>query len=318
MIVSVALSPSVDVLYVVPTLQVGQIHRPVAVTRVAGGKGFNVARVAARLDAPVVAAGIVGGATGDWIAQELSESGLATALVAGAEMTRTSVSVEARDGSGLTEFYEPATPVTTGEWSALCDTVAQQLTPGDWLSLSGSVPAGAPDDAIEALVARARALGASVAVDTHGSGLAAALRAGVQVVKVNHHEAAEHLGQSNASRGDHSHDDDVVRAAFTAAQLLHGSCAVAVVTCGQRGAVVVADGVGLRASVPRTGRFPVGSGDAFLAGLVTGLHRGDGVDCALRLASGAGTANALRPGAGVVSATDVAMLVDAVELTELR
>ena len=46
------------------------------------------------------------------------------------------------------------------------------------------------------------------------------------------------------------------------------------------------------------GRYPVGSGDAFLAGLVTGLERGRDWDDALRLALGAATANAELPGAG--------------------
>jgi fructose-1-phosphate kinase PfkB-like protein len=46
------------------------------------------------------------------------------------------------------------------------------------------------------------------------------------------------------------------------------------------------------------GRYPVGSGDAFLAGLVTALDRGDDWEAALRLALGAATANAEMPGAG--------------------
>jgi 1-phosphofructokinase family hexose kinase len=309
MIVSVALSPSVDVLYVVPTLQVGQIHRPVAVTRVAGGKGFNVARVAAVLGAPVVAAGIVGGPSGEWIAQELRDAGLTAALVTGAQTTRSSVSVEAQDGSGLTEFYEPASPVTSAEWDALTTALAARLAAGDWLSLSGSVPTGAPADAVAQLVALAHDLGASVAVDSHGGGLADALRAGADLVKVNHHEAAAHLGGADPERGDHTHDDDVVRQAASAAAALHEHCATAVVTCGRRGAVAVGgDDVGHWVRSRRSGRFPVGSGDAFLAGLVTGLHRGDSLRAALVLATAAGTANALRPGAGVVNATDVAKL----------
>jgi fructose-1-phosphate kinase PfkB-like protein len=40
----------------------------------------------------------------------------------------------------------------------------------------------------------------------------------------------------------------------------------------------------------------VGSGDAFLAGFLTGLGRGLPPDEALRLAGGAGAANARRPG----------------------
>jgi fructose-1-phosphate kinase PfkB-like protein len=45
------------------------------------------------------------------------------------------------------------------------------------------------------------------------------------------------------------------------------------------------------------GRYPVGSGDAFLAGLVTALDDGASWEDALRLALGAGAANAEMPGA---------------------
>ena len=45
------------------------------------------------------------------------------------------------------------------------------------------------------------------------------------------------------------------------------------------------------------GRYPVGSGDSFLAGLVTALDRGEAWEDALRLALGAGAANAELPGA---------------------
>jgi sugar/nucleoside kinase (ribokinase family) len=46
----------------------------------------------------------------------------------------------------------------------------------------------------------------------------------------------------------------------------------------------------------------VGSGDAFLGGLVTALERGDGWHAALRLALGAAAANAELPGAGRLEA----------------
>jgi hypothetical protein len=48
-------------------LRRGEIHRPAAVTVVPGGKGLNVARVAAELGAPVTAVGFLGGHAGRWI-----------------------------------------------------------------------------------------------------------------------------------------------------------------------------------------------------------------------------------------------------------
>ena len=58
------------------------------------------------------------------------------------------------------------------------------------------------------------------------------------------------------------------------------------------------------------GRYPVGSGDAFLAGLVVALERGDGWAGALRLALGAATANAELPGAGRLDPSRAQALAD--------
>ena len=46
------------------------------------------------------------------------------------------------------------------------------------------------------------------------------------------------------------------------------------------------------------GRYPVGSGDAFLAGFVTAARSGGSLREALGVALGAGAANAEMPGAG--------------------
>jgi len=319
MIVAIAASPSVDVLYVVPELRLGRIHRPVAVHRVAGGKGFNAARTAHALGADVVAAGIVGGATGEWIRQALQHDGVPHALVIGDGATRTSVSVEARDGSGLTEFYEPAAAVTPHEWLELERVVGESLTRGGWLTLSGSLPPGAPLDAPGRLVRLAHDRGASVAVDTYGPALASALTAGPDLVKVNHHEAAAHLGDPDPARGDHAHDDAVLAAAARAALHLLGSSPLAIVTCGLRGSVAAASGSSapMIATLDATGRYPVGSGDAFLGGLVAALDHGRELPDALRQATAAGAANAALPGAGVLDPDRVRVLVGEVRLTDV-
>jgi fructose-1-phosphate kinase PfkB-like protein len=63
------------------------------------------------------------------------------------------------------------------------------------------------------------------------------------------------------------------------------------------------------------GRYPVGSGDAFLAGLATALAAGDELDRALRLATGAGAANALVPGAGELDPAEARRIADTVAVT---
>ena len=70
-------------------------------------------------------------------------------------------------------------------------------------------------------------------------------------------------------------------------------------TRGADGVVVAApDGALYEGVLYVRGRYPVGSGDAFLARLVSPPARGAGWGEALRLALGAATANAELPGAG--------------------
>jgi fructose-1-phosphate kinase PfkB-like protein len=65
------------------------------------------------------------------------------------------------------------------------------------------------------------------------------------------------------------------------------------------------------------GRYPVGSGDAFLAGLVVGLERGDPLPGALGLALGAAAANAELPGAGALDAARARSLADRADIQQV-
>jgi 1-phosphofructokinase family hexose kinase len=267
----------------------GAIHRPHTIVEVAGGKGFNVARAVHRLGAPVFATGILGGRTGALIRKLLRAEGVAFGGVQGEGTTRTCTSVACSTTHALTEFYEPASPIDAGEWARLSADVDGAITgQTGWLTVSGSLPPGAPAHAVTALVDLARARGFRAAVDTHGAALRTALTARPDLVKVNAEEAAEVLGGEGPAH-------DLVRALHDAA----GAVGTTVVTAGADGAWAAHEDTLLRVFPLRRGAYPVGSGDCFLAGLVSGLDRdGDPVD-ALRLAVGTATANAIEPGAAV-------------------
>ena len=89
-------------------------------------------------------------------------------------------------------------------------------------------------------------------------------------------------------------------------------------TRGADGVTVAApDGTSYKGTLYERGRYPVGSGDAFLAGLVVGLERGDPWPHALRLALGAAAANAELPGAGALDAATANALAARAEIREL-
>ena len=96
-----AANPSVDRLYELDRLDVGEIHRPRSIVAVAGGKGLNVARAAVTLGGSVTAAAIVGGRAGDWIGERLAQLGIDARLAHASGETRTCVSILDRSSGEL-------------------------------------------------------------------------------------------------------------------------------------------------------------------------------------------------------------------------
>ena len=292
MIVSVAPSPSLDRTLVVDDVIRGRIHRPHTAVSVPGGKGFNVARAAHTLGAQVIGVAVLGGPTGGVVRQMLDDAGVPVSCVQGIHETRTCTSVASGTTGTMTEFYERATEVSVLEWAELEHRVAIAIDAGpDWLTISGSMPPGAPADALARLILLAHARGVRVAVDTHGEALAAALDLQPEVVKINVHEAAAVLGTATLD-------------GRAAAEALHDRRAfgrLTVVTAGTEGAWAVSDDMSVRVPASHTGPFPVGSGDSFLAGLIVGLIEDpSNVRTALHLAAATAAANAQQPGAAVL------------------
>ena len=287
MITAAAVSPSLDVTYEVDELD--GIQRPLAVHRVAGGKALNAARAAALLGASVGAVAVLGGGTGAVVADLARADGLALEVVDGAELTRTCVSVHARSTGRLTEIYEPATPVSRAVFDRLLAVLAEQLAdrPG-WCLVSGSLPDSLGPGALRELVDVVSAAGVRVAVDSHGPALRDLLSGGrPDLLKVNRSEACEVTGLPSGT----ALADLVVR--------LHSvTGGLVVVTDGVHGLRATDGTLTLTAALPDVvGQFPVGSGDSVLGALVHALDDGRALGDALRLATAAGCANALVPGA---------------------
>jgi 1-phosphofructokinase family hexose kinase len=310
-IVCVAANPSIDKLFEVGGLVFGDIHRPTGFVQTAGGKGFNVARAAHSLGADVRVAAILRGHAGSWLEETLQAEGIGGTFVWTQGENRSSLSVADRDSGTLTEFYEhgPDTPLAV--WPEFVDAASRLFRPGTWLTISGSMPRGLPEGGYRDLVAEARAAGMRVALDAEGEALRLALETGPEIVKVN---VAEALGLLGVPVGER---EDVLAACRKLRELAGGAGHAGIVTRGADGVTVAApDGAGYEGVLFERGRYPVGSGDAFLAGLVVALERDEPWPAALRLALGAAAANAAVPGAGTLDASRVVDLAARADVRE--
>ena len=310
-LVFVTANSSIDRLYEVERLTDGLIHRPTSVVARPGGKGLNAARAAVALGARVTAVGIVAGRAGDWIVEQLAEIGIDARMAHSTGETRTCVSILDRSTGSLTELYEPGERIEPGAWAVLESLVTQELDRDDVgaLTFSGSLPPGAPIDGYARIARIATRRSIPVLADAYGSALAELLPEHPAVVKVNAAEATEATGLPVS---------DPASAAAAARVLRARGASGVVVTLGVAGAVVVTATASTRLVPPDVrGSYPVGSGDAFLAGLAVGLTEGGTLVEAARLGMAAAIANALLPGAGELDPASADQLVQGVVLSPL-
>lgn len=306
MITVAGLSPSLDLTYLLPTLRLGEIQRTSQVVRCAGGKPLNMARAATTLGGAVTVVALLGGPTGEQVAQLLAETSLELVTVSTPYETRTCVSIASAETGDLTEVYQNAAPVPSPVWAAFATSLGAQLTqrPG-WLVVNGAVPAGLDPAAIAGVITAAQRGGIRVAVDTHGPGLSAAVQARPDVVKINRIEASTLLNAAPT--------DDLMT---MAAEIQLRTDGLVVLTDGRRAVAAVDGHRRLRADLPpASGHYPVGSGDSFLGGLVVELDRGAPTEQGLRTAVAAGVANTLVPGPGNLAPGTVARLARQVRLS---
>jgi len=311
-IVCVAANPSIDKLFEVERLVAGEIHRPLGFVQTAGGKGLNAARAAHRLGGDVRVVAILRGHAGRWLEENLQAEGISGAFVWTHGENRSSLSVADRSAGNLTEFYEHGPVAPEAAWAELMEAASRLFRPDGWLTISGSIPRGLTGYRYRDLVAEARAAGMQVALDAEGEALRLALEAGPEIVKVNASEAEGVLGEPAEGR------EDALAACAKLRALAGGDGHAGIATRGADGVTVAApDGTRYEGVLYERGRYPVGSGDAFLGGLVVGLERGDPWPDALRLALGAAAANAELPGAGALDAARADALRARAEIHEL-
>nr|WP_275588542.1 PfkB family carbohydrate kinase [Microlunatus panaciterrae] len=288
-----------DLTYLVESLRLGAIHRPTSVVRCAGGKSLNLARAATAVGADVTVVAILGGQTGTGLARSLAAAGIEVVAVDTPAETRTCVSIAAADTGELTEVYEYAPEIPVAVWQRFAAQTGEALAGRTgWLAVSGGAPSGLHPTALAELVRLGRRHGVKVAVDSHSAALPAAVDAGPDLVKVNRAEAADLLGLAV--------ETELVRMAEAIRERTGG---MVVLTDGDGGAVGVDDQGAVRVGLPPLrGRFPVGSGDSFLGGLLASLDAGGSLAESLALATACGVANALVPGPGQFDPAAVADL----------
>ena len=298
MILTLTLNPSLDRTIEIPELVRGAMVRAGSTRLDPGGKGVNVARALAAHKLPTCAVVPRGGPEGRQLTELLEEEGIDVCAVPVTGHTRSNVSLVEPDGE-VTKINEPGGELGADDLERIVKAVLDTVAAADWVVASGSLPPGVPETFYRDLGNRLTERGVSLAVDTSGPALTAALAARPSLVKPNREELAEFAGFPIDTVGD------VVRAATW---MREKGAETVLASLGADGAVLVnRQGVRCGESPVSAGRSTVGAGDAMLAGYLAGGVTG--VDALIEALSWGAAAVRLpgsrMPGPGDVDRTSV-------------
>ena len=307
MILSLCLNPSLDKTVSLPRFSLDAPNRVTPQREDVGGKGVNVARAATALGAPCLLLGL------DFdhspVAVAMREAGVRFHLLPGFGKLRTNWKIQETSTGRTIEINESGPILPDDTLNAVEDALRLALRPGDWATLSGSLPPGAGKETYARLARTVAEAGAFAAVDCDGPALQAAVKARPALIKPNAQEFAALTGADPASQAE--------CLAACRELIKEGVGAVCLSRGGEGALLVTPEGAWACPAAQVKPQGLQGAGDSLLAGLLTAFLRGLQGGEALAFASAAAGASVKRPGTLLCEKKDVEALLPTLSWREV-
>jgi tagatose 6-phosphate kinase len=308
-ILCIGTTPAVQRVMIFRKLTPDAVNRAATTLDGAAGKSINAAKVLKTLGAHPIATGFLGGERGEFLRAAMAERDIESDFVTVKTPTRQCITVVDESAGAHTELVEESRPVWPADFRKFMAVIRRHIAGCRAVVMSGSIVSGCPATLYRDCTRLAEKAGALSVVDAQVTALAEALKAKPGLVKPNRVELAATVGRPLKSEAD------VMRAMR---ELRERGAQQVIVTAGREPALA-SDGKNFwRIITPRIRAVnPIGSGDAFTAGVVWRLLRGDDLGEACRWGAAAGAANALTPMPGELNRKDVERLVKEVQVLTL-
>ncbi|MGP8022296.1 MAG: 1-phosphofructokinase family hexose kinase [Limisphaerales bacterium] len=308
-ILCVGTTPAVQRAMIFRQLTLDAVNRAATTLDGAAGKSVNVAKALKVLGEQPVATGFLGGDRGEFTRAALAEKEIESDFVIVSTRTRQCITVIDESAGTHTELVEESRPVEAADFDRLIAVIRRCVPQCRAVVVSGTIVTGGPANLYFACTQLAENAGVLSVVDAQGVALVEALKAKPGLVKPNRAELAVTVGC------EFKEEADVMRAML---ELCERGAQRVVVTAGKEPTLAF-DGKYIWRILPPPVRVvnPIGSGDAFAAGLVSRLVRGDDLGEACRWGSAAGAANALTPMPGELNRSDVEQLAPKIEVKKI-
>lgn len=282
MIYTVTFNPALDYNITVDHFELGMTNRGHDETLVCGGKGINVSYILKQLGFDSKALGFVAGFTGQEFVRGIEKMGIISQMITlDHGLTRINVKLK---GENETEINGSGPDISVESLDKLFHQF-DQLSAGDVLVLSGSIPASVPDTIYQDIMARLIDKDILFVVDATNDLLVNVLEYKPFLIKPNHHELADifHVQIQD--------DEDIV---FYAKKLQEKGARNVLVSMAGNGSILVDEhGNVIKMGVPQgIVKNSVGAGDSMLAGFIGGYLNGYDYTRTLALATACGSATA--------------------------
>jgi 1-phosphofructokinase len=274
-----------------------------------GGQGYWVARMARILGAEPVLCTVLGGETGQVI-EALMDDGISLRHVTSPHASAGYVH-DRRDGERREVAHTNPLPFGRHEHDQLHNLALGEAATAGVCALAGTHDnETVPTEVYERLTADLRSLDVDVVTDITGEILRAALRSGIDLVKLSDEE----LVLDGWATGD---DDDDLCKGMDA--LRRAGARDVVISRGERGLLAWYDDMLLRARTPQLSvADPRGAGDSMTAALTVARKQRLGMYDVLRLAAAAAAVNVTRHGLASGDGETIKKLVPHVDVEQVR
>ena len=285
MVYTVTFNPAIDYVVQADDITVGSVNRTRGEKIYFGGKGINVSLVLAELGVKSKALGFVAGFTGEAIEKGIAESGVDADFVhLERGFSRINVKIKSECETELNGQGPAIDDKALGELFAKLDDISD----GDTIVLSGSIPGSMPADIYERILERLQDRKVKAVVDATKDLLLNVLKYKPYLIKPNNHELGEMFGVTLKTT------DEIAEYAKKLKDM--GAQNVLISMAGDGALLIDENGRTHICGVCRgTVKNSVGAGDSMVAGFIAGSSGSD-YEHALKLGTAAGGATAFSDG----------------------
>lgn len=261
-ILVIGLNPVMQRTLILDHLHEGEVNRTSSHRMDISGKGMNVARVLTELKAPVTHISHAGGVYREIFLDMARAEGIKPLLADSMIEIRQCHTLINLEYNIATEIVEESGSVAHDTENCVRKLFLQSIEHADIMTISGTKAAGYSDTLIPWMVSEATNRGKVVILDVRGRDLIDALPYKPTIIKVNMREFMETFGSERME----AVEDHMTR-------LEEDEGITTILTRGKDPVVVRHDGtIKLFPVEPIVPVNPIGSGDAFTAGLAYGMH----------------------------------------------